>query len=210
MKYKIIAMMLLVVCMMTACSKEKKGVPESQVLDKTSIITDYVDEYEIKHDVDKETHIDEVKVIAHSRGRYGTLTREQNMEFQYDKSRDLWTFVDYVRCADRSMIGEVQSLDESAYIAGSPFFGQGATGTSYEITFCAIDFAEKAASIDYEIDASNDVSGKMDVVLYEAEYNGMLQFSIPYVYKKPNWSGTVDETGYYTFYLDYSKGLIME
>lgn len=198
------------VCVLATLSPESKGVPDSYVLRHNSITRNPDSDYKITHNIDKDTHIDEVEFTTTSEGMYGTLTKTQVLQFQYDKASDLWEFLGIIP-QNGEYVQDEQTLNDVLFIHRSPFVGSSENESyTYSITFSEIDFTMLTATFTYTIDHKNDeydISGSMTSDINASGYEGEYKFSIPYECTVPTLfsvSGYKTETRYYTFQLDYN------
>lgn len=86
-----------VICFLSGCSNENKGVPESTVLhDVTETFGNVKEDYQckIEHSVDLSSHIDNAAIIVEYETEYTKQTGMINSRYQYDKSSDLWTLLE--------------------------------------------------------------------------------------------------------------------
>lgn len=166
------ALIFCIVLFFSACSMEILGVPKSVLAETYDLDSEYLDSYKIKHNVDLDTHIDDVELTRVYKGEYGTLTEVTRARYQYDRSTDFWNYIKYSSSTERA-----QTFNSGA-IMNIPFKGNYQT-TFYTfetiIIISKIDFTAMNAVIEYKIEVTCSAphnketkrhSGTIEVDLY--------------------------------------------
>lgn len=179
----------------TELTNEEKGVPDSVVLRNTTYAPDFVD-YEVNHNVDTAAHIDDLKLVLHYAGNYGTKTITIPYTYQYDKGSDLWTLLH-----SGDGVGK-HYINKTSYIDNSPFTGEKST-FSYSISFHEIDTAQMTATISYDITFKHKntvISGKKTVPIIESGGTFNSHFLIEYT--EESFLGYTKENLWFWFNID--------
>ena len=191
------------ILLLSACSKESKGVPDSVIRRNTSYTIDKANKYGIIHDVDTDSHIDDLQMKLYFKGTYGTKTVQVPCSYQYNKADDSWTLLDEGPATSK------QLLDEDSYIKSSPWKGaaEGYHDYSYSITFLNINMDRMEAvihcDIDFKRDDIPDLNKTITVDFIEIGGSYNLHFEIDYIY--PGMFS--DKTESLWFWLDIDDGL---
>ena len=171
--------LLCTLLLLSACSKESRGVPESVLLRDAGNLTQNCSNYKIKHNVDTAAHIDDLQLITIHKGPYGTKTLTTPYTYMYDKSTDIWTLI------DTGFSDAVYSVDKQAYIASSPWTGRESMNGwwyQYSITIHKID--ESSVTVSYRIDFEHENEWLNDIIqdtpteLYLSTFGDIPEFKI--------------------------------
>lgn len=105
--------------------------------------------YEINHNYEKATYIDDVELITYYSGDFGVRTKNYTYAYQYDKSSDLWSLIG----TDNGLQSDVTTLNPKAYI-GKSFEGRfdQADSGQYFIKVRDLDLTNKTITIDYSLE----------------------------------------------------------
>ncbi|MBQ9354756.1 MAG: hypothetical protein IJT84_03630 [Clostridia bacterium] len=128
------------------------GVPDSLVLRNVSIPNNFT--YNIIHNYDSASHIDDVVLTAYHKARFGTHTKEYTYSYIYDKSSDLWSILN----GESGFESENISFNSESFKSAGAFTGRfnRYESGSYEITIKDIDFDAKKATISYYLIFDSD------------------------------------------------------
>lgn len=153
------------------------GVPESVIMRNISVSDEAT--YEIIHDYDLTSHIDDAQVLVNYQGKFGTRTITYAYSYQYDKSADLWSLIGN----NNGLQSDKTNLDEQAYLDTRDFTGDFNlydSGT-FDITIEAIDLTNRTIKVNYLLIFDNNqvTSGNDTFEIYEND-SGLIYFSIPY------------------------------
>lgn len=161
----ILAIVLALICMMLpGCSgiqsKEGAGVPESVVLSSDAyyeFMNTYGNcTYEIQHQVDTSAHTDNVTFIMSYESDYAILTESAYLRYQYTKSDDIWTLVDYVYSETPTF-----ELKADSIVNASPWQGEiknyysSQPNCSYTLYVEDIDTQNLTITVQYMVDYNN-------------------------------------------------------
>lgn len=170
MKNKFLILVAIAVCVLLLADSygvednESQGVPDAVVLDCEryhDFVYDYDDvEYEITHNVNPDTHVDDVTLTLSAQTGYATVKCITNYKYQYYKSDDMWTLVE----SSRSVYST--TLDTARFVSESPWKGTHNNTDSiayfnneftYEVYIDEIDVAGGYITLRYNFNFTNDL-----------------------------------------------------
>lgn len=164
----LLSLLLLGACADGSNQSEASGVPDALVQSSEVYIDfeqDYtISDYQIFHDVDMDTHIDDVTLKLCSEHGYMTIKCEAYLTYQYNKSDDIWILVDYDTGNYETSLNAEEFIRNSAW---SGVHNNSSTLAYYENSFTyTIHIKELSPefgtiSVCYEIDFDNDVYDDM-------------------------------------------------
>lgn len=158
---------------------EIHGVPESLILRNVSIGENVT--YEITHNYDAATHIDDVLLTTSYNSAFGVQTMTYTYAYQYNRLTDLWTLID----GNNGLQSDTITFSKESYMNNCRFtgeFDQNHKG-SYTITIKDLDLTGKTATIEYFVMFSDDYSILSDTKTFElltTQDGKGLGFVIPY------------------------------
>lgn len=173
-------------------SKEISGVPESVLLRDAGDLTQNCTNYKIEHNVDTAAHIDDLQLITIYKGRYGTKTLTTPYSYIYDKSTDIWTLM------DTGSADAVYSVNKQAYIDSSPWTGRKSMNGwwyQYSITIHKID--ESSVTVSYHIDFEQDNEWLKDII-----HDSPTELYLSTFWDIPEFKIALAGEGYKTQYLE--------
>lgn len=159
---------------------EPSGVPDSVILRNVSLPENTT--YEIVHNYDASSHIDDALLMIHFNSAFGSETETYSYAYQYNRSTDLWELLDESNGQKTCSI----SFDKEAYLTKSPFTGSTNDyhNCTYSISVLDIDIENMNATIRYSLhfsrDSIQDLNSSATVELWYADDGDGPYFEIPY------------------------------
>ena len=180
--------------------KELDGVPASIVLRNVSIPEN--ETYEIIHNYDSTTYIDDVELITIYSGKFGIQTKKYTYSYQYNRSTDLWSLISGNNGKQSDVINFVDDVYLNKEFTGK--FNRYHSG-SYSVTIKDIDFDNKKVEVDYLLTFDDNSGALFDIKTFELRNTntGELCFVIPY---KRSMVVSFEQV----FVFDIDKGLYAE
>lgn len=166
-KCRIIIFTLIILCLLSGCSNEKKGVPESVVLyDVTEVLGKAENDYQckIEHNVDVSSHIDNAVIVLKYETEYTKQTGMAECQYQYDKSSDLWSLIEF---GDWIWETELKEF----FTETKPHMGTDIYETyNYALYIDEIDTKNLTIICSYVVNEGDDPVSKVDPVELELQY----------------------------------------
>lgn len=131
---------------------EPNAVPDLILLKDASIAENT--KYEITHNYDVETYVDDVLLAVQRKADFGTETTTYSYIYKYDKHMVSWELLKDGEKQGNSVI----SFDKTAYVNHSPFTGNTNDyhGCTYSISVQDIDMENMKVTVQYSLDFSSD------------------------------------------------------
>lgn len=163
----IILNMFITLCLLSGCTNEKKGVPESVVLyDVAEILGKTENDYQckIEHSVDVSSHIDNAIIVIKYETEYTKQTGMAKCRYQYDKSSDFWSLIEF-----GDWVWETE-LKES-FTETKPHMGTDIYETyNYALYIDEIDTKNLTITCSYVVNEGDDPISQVEPVELELQY----------------------------------------
>lgn len=159
--------LFILICFLSGCSNEKKGVPESIVLHDVAEVLENIEvDYQLKieHSVDTSSHIDNATIILKYETDYTKQIGMVNCRYQYDKSSDIWTLLEIEEWTWETELKE-------SFTEIQPYMGSSIYETyNYALYIDVIDIENMTITCSYIVNIDGEPISQVEPVEFQLRY----------------------------------------